>query len=266
MNADFHTHARTYGQGRRQALALHCTLGHSGAWRRLGEALEDRLTLVAMDLPGHGKSDDWDGRCDLHQLCTDAARRYLTQPMDVIGHSFGATVALRLAVEQPHLIRSLTLIEPVFFAAALVDAPETVSAYESEAEPFLSALREGNRLQAARLFNRFWGDGTKWDDIPEATRRYMSDRIHIVSGQSAAIIDDNAGMMKPGVLARALMPCLLIQGDRTADVIDAIQTGLAARLPGARRAVITGAGHMAPLTHPAEVAREIAALLEVAEE
>jgi lipase len=46
------------------------------------------------------------------------------QPVDVIGHSFGGTVALRLAVERPDLVRSLVLIEPVFVAALLADRPD----------------------------------------------------------------------------------------------------------------------------------------------
>ncbi|WP_366142075.1 alpha/beta hydrolase [uncultured Roseobacter sp.] len=62
------------------------------------------------------------------------------------------------------------------------------------------------------------------------------------------------------------MPCLLIEGDQTADIIDAVNASLARRLPNARRAIIAGAGHMSPITHPGAVAQEIAALLEVAEE
>ena len=38
------------------------------------------------------------------------------EPMDVVGHSFGGSIALRLALEMPELVKSLTLIEPVCFA------------------------------------------------------------------------------------------------------------------------------------------------------
>ena len=109
------------GRGPRPAVAIHCSLAHSGAWRGLSKALGDMLTLTAFDLPGHGRSGDWgpeDG--EVQTLTTRIAETFVTAPpMDIIGHSFGATAALRLAMERPDLVRSLVLYEPVFFAAAL---------------------------------------------------------------------------------------------------------------------------------------------------
>ena len=43
----------------------------------------------------------------------------------------------------------------------------------------------------------------------------------------------------------------------------AINKSLERRLPDARRERIAGAGHMAPLTHPREVAQAIRGLFEV---
>ncbi|MCV3270611.1 alpha/beta fold hydrolase [Roseobacter sinensis] len=265
MTAACHTHVRRFGAGRLPALALHCTLAHSGAWRALGAALAGDLTLHAIDLPGHGQSDDWDPAGDLHDQCTEAALAHLDAPMHLIGHSFGATVALRVAVEHTALVRSLTLIEPVFFAAAMADAPDKMRAHEREAKPYFDALARGDHPRAARLFNRFWGDGTRWDDMPAGTREYLARRVHLVPAQASAIVEDRAGLLAPGALARIEVPSLLIQGDQTAEIIDVISASLAARLPHARRAWIAGAGHMSPLTHPAQVAAEIRSLVEMAE-
>lgn len=266
MTPAFYTHARTFGHGTREALAIHCTLAHSATWRGVGHALADIATLTAIDLPSHGKSDDWDTRGDLHRLCTDAAMTHLPYKRDVIGHSFGATVALRLAVENPELVRSLTLVEPVFFAAARQDAPDQMRAHEKEVAPYTAALAAGDMPLAARLFNRLWGDGTKWDDLSAKTRRAITERMYVVPGQSPMIFEDNAGIMVPGRLERLTMPVLLLQGSQTLDIIEAINASLAHHLPNVRRAVVAGAGHMAPLTHPAMVAKEIAALFEMAEE
>jgi pimeloyl-ACP methyl ester carboxylesterase len=247
-------------------LAIHCTLGHGGAWRGIGAALETAATVTAIDLPSHGKSADWDGVANLHALCTRAASGFLTARMDIVGHSFGATVALRLAVESPHLVRSLTLIEPVFFAAAMVEAPDIAAEEIRSSRPCRVALAQGDMWLAAQHFNAAWGNGSDWAVLPMAMRRYMTERMHLIPGQSSMIYDDDARLLAPGRLDRADMPCLLLKGDRSPPVIDAINSALARRLSRAERITIAGAGHMVPITHPTQVAQHMVALFEMAQE
>lgn len=256
--------AREFGHGSRRMLALHCTLGHSGNWRGVAELLADRAKITAIDMPGHGRSPDWDNKTDLFDVSTQAAAGALANgPIDLVGHSFGAVVALRLAIEQAWNVRSLTLFEPVFFAAAKLAEPEAYAEHLAGLPPFEVAFRAGNRDLAARLFNRYWGDGTKWDAFPEKARRYMADRIHMVPAQAPGIVDDKAGLLVAGVLERASMPVLLLQGQDSPAIVRVINAALAERLPNARLSEIRGARHMAPLTHAASVAAEIRRLLEV---
>ena len=264
MTTNNRPHRVIFGHGPRAALALHCTLAHAGAWRGLGTALADRFTVTAIDLPGHGKSPPWAGAGDLHDAYTAQAATCLTKPVDLIGHSFGATVALRLAIEHPDLVRSLTLIEPVLFAAARLDAPDEVAAHLVEAQPYMDALEAGDMTLAARLFNRLWGDGTRWDDIRASAREYMSDRMFLVPLQSRAIFEDSAQLLSPERIARASMPSLLVSGNDSPTVAHAINAALARRLPDARELTVDGAGHMVPLTHPEVVAEAIRGLVEVA--
>jgi len=256
------TFTRSFGHGPRKALAIHCSLAHSGAWRGVGDALCDELTILAYDLPMHGKSGDWDGQGNIHDIATDMARALLTEKMDLIGHSFGATVALRLAIEVPELVRSVTMIEPVYFAAVLQDEPERVETYYAATAKFEAELASGDRMAAARMFNRGWGDGTKWELIPAAIREYMAARIHFVPASTAFLGEDSSGLLRPGMFARAVMPALLIEGDQSPDMTFAINRSLERRLPDVRRRVVEGAGHMAPITHPKEVAALIRELLD----
>jgi pimeloyl-ACP methyl ester carboxylesterase len=249
--------ARRFGHGPRPALAIHCSLAHSGAWRGVGAALSDELTLRAFDLPMHGRSGDWDGQGNIHDVATDMALSLLEAPMDLIGHSFGATVALRLAIEHPELVRSITLIEPVYFAAAKQDDPDAMAEYNEQNAAFEAALAEGDKETAARLFNRVWGDGTKWDQIPEPTRAYMVDRIGFIPASSPFLGEDSAGLLAPGMFDRASMPALLVEGSGSPKAAHAINASLMRRLPNARRVSVDGAGHMVPITHPAEVAEAI---------
>ncbi len=255
------TFTRSFGHGPRKALAIHCTLAHSGAWRSVGEALADDLTMLAYDLPSHGKSADWDGQGNVHDVATDMARTLLTEPMDIIGHSFGATVGLRLAIESPELVRSLTLFEPVYFAAAMADDPEGATSAMDRNTAFNAAYDSGDMMEAARVFNTGWGDGSGWANTPDKLRQYMAERIHFVPASQPFLRDDSAGLLEPGRFARATMPVLLMEGATSGELAEAISTSLEKRLPNVTRRVIKGAGHMAPLTHPAAVADEVRTFL-----
>lgn len=256
-----------FGAGPRNVLAIHCTLAHSGAWRGVARALSDTATLHALDLPSHGRSADWtvaDG--DFQDAATAAARAMLDRPMDLLGHSFGATVALRLATEHPERVRSLTLIEPVFFAVAVRDAPELLAAHDADAAPFFEAYAAGETALAARLFNRMWSDPTspRWPDLPDATRAAMTRAIHVVPACSAAIYQDRAGLLEQGGLDMVHCPVQLLRGANTHPVMAVINEGLARRLPDGRSITVPGAGHMLPITHPAETARLMQALFDAA--
>lgn len=264
MTSDIPVPRVTFGQGPRPALALHCTLAHAGAWRAMGAALSETHTLSAIDLPGHGNNPPWNGPGDLHDACTEAAQAVLSEPMDVIGHSFGATVALRLAIEHADKVRSLTMIEPVLFAAVREEAPDELDKHLKDAQPYLSALDAGDMAQAARLFNRIWGDGTRWDDFRETARRYMTDRIYQIPLQTPALFEDRARLLVPERIARVTMPSLLIAGSESPSVARSICSVLTRRLPNARMVMLAGAGHMAPLTHPQEVAHAVTRLGKVA--
>lgn len=250
---------RTLGQGARKVLALHCTIAHSGAWAGLSAALGGEATFTAPDMPSHGRSSDWDGHGDFFDQVTQLSAAHLTEPMDVIGHSFGGMLALRLAVEFPDLVRSAVLIEPVFFAIAVQDAPELVRQHDDEAKPVSNALAAGDMEQAARLFNRMWGakDGPRWPDLPERTRAGMIRGIHVVPAVDDALFHDQKGLLIPGVLDRVNLPFLILSGSETHPVMPAIGEGLARRLPNAKTGVVSGAGHMVPITHPDQTAAEI---------
>ncbi len=259
------THVTRMGQGPRAGLLIHCSLGHSGGWAPMMAALDDVLSAVAYDLPGHGRSADWDGTQEIQGLSTDIAADLIEAqggaPVDVIGHSFGATVALRLAVERPELVRSLVLIEPVFFAVALADHPDWAQTHDADMAAYTDAVEAGDAERAARAFTSRWGDGRAWDSLPEAQRAAMVQRIHLIEAGAGAIYDDVAGLLSSGALTRIAVPVLLIEGGASPEYIAAINEGLARRIPGSRRAVIEGAGHMVPITHAALVAAEIRAFL-----
>nr|WP_217360867.1 alpha/beta hydrolase [Ruegeria sp. HKCCA5426] len=248
---------RTLGQGARKVLALHCTIAHSGVWAGLASALGDQATLTAPDMLSHGYSPDWDGQGDFFDLTAGFAADLLDEPMDVIGHSFGAMVALRLALEYPDRVRSAVLIEPVFFAVAAQDAPDVLARHDREAQPYADALAAGDMQLAARLFNRMWSADVspRWTEMQEKTRAAMIRGVPVVPAVKEAVFDDQKGFLKPGVLDRATVPILILSGTKSNPVMPVIGQGLQNRLPNASYDVVEGAGHMLPISHPAATAK-----------
>ncbi|MEM7597051.1 MAG: alpha/beta hydrolase [Pseudomonadota bacterium] len=260
--AGFPTYWTRFGHGPRDALMIHCSLAHSAVWGRMARGLSGLLTMTAFDMPGHGRSARWDGRDEVQKATAEIAADFLDHPADIIGHSFGATVALRLAVMRPDLVRTLTLIEPVFFAVALRDHPEIALDFDAAQGDFVMAMERGDTLTAARDFTRLWGDGTPWEDIPPETQQLLADQMYLIAASKEALHDDVGGMLKPGVLEALELPVLLAEGSASPAIIHTIGDGLSARLPNVTRAVIMGAAHMAPITHADQVASEVLRFLK----
>lgn len=252
-------YCRELGAGARRVLALHCTLAHSGAWRGLAEAMGAEVTIRATDMLCHGRSPDWDGQGDFLDRMAAAALAHLDGPMDVVGHSFGASVALRLALARPDLVRSLTLIESVHFAMIRDEHPDLMAAQARSSAPFQAAVEAGDYETAARLFNGGWGDngGRGWADLPEPMRAAMVRGVRIVPACSPAIIEDRLGLTRPGALDPLRMPVLLLRGGQTEPIIAAVNAAFARRIPGAENRAVDGAGHMLPVTHPTATAKEL---------
>ncbi len=246
-------HSVVYGDGARRALALHCSLAHGGAWKAMAAALTEPLALAAFDLPGHGKSADWGGQGDYTNLCARIGAGMISAgPVDLIGHSGGAVAALQIAMSMPEQVRTLTLIEPVLFAAAEGSAES--EAFNEAMAPYKVALDAGDRMRAAAVFTGLWGTGTPWEALEDKSRAYMAERIHLIEAGMPALAKDNFGILDEGQLEGLAMPVMIIIGAKSPPVIRVIAEALAARLPDVGLAEVPGAGHMLPLTHAVQVA------------
>ena len=253
--AGYEVYHRVMGKGPREALFLHCSLAHSGAWKGVAAELDDKLHMVAFDHLCHGQSADWDETGDYGDDSTAVAKTFLQDaPIDLVGHSFGACVALRVALEAPEKVRSLVLIEPVLFSVARAISKENEVGYEAENKTMHDALVRGDRHSAAKAFIDAWGSEQGFDSLPEAAQDAMAAQIHIVPASQNMLFDDSANMLAVGRLEALKCPVLLVRGGLSPDVMAQINGGLAARLPNATRVTIPEAGHMAPISHPKETA------------
>jgi len=245
--ADIHVVDRGDGPGTR--LYLHCSLASHATLLPLAAALPPARTIL-FDLPGHGASAAWDGQGDYQARCVAICQDVLAdmpRPIEVVGHSFGATVALHLALATPGLVDRLGLIDSVFFAAARGSAAH--ASHAREFAPFAQALDKGDPETAAQVFLDLWGLPGSWARLSPAQRAALASQIHLVPAAAPAMEQDCHDQLAPGRLEGLACPVVLIEGALTQPVVFAINDTLAARLPRVTRHRIEGAGHMVALTH-----------------
>jgi pimeloyl-ACP methyl ester carboxylesterase len=178
-------------------------------------------------------------------------------PVDLVGHSFGATVALRLALEHPGLVRSLTLIESVFFSAAKDANRPEFDTHMGAHLGFYDLLDKQDKIGAARAFSDIWGGQVPFDDLPQAQRIYMAERIEMIRAGGESLLGEGVDYIPLARVAQLTVPVLLIQGSKTDPIVAAVHASLDDVLPNSDRRIIEGGGHMVPISHPAEVANEM---------
>lgn len=244
------------------AVLLHSS-GLSGRqFRRLAGTLAGSgLRVLSPDLTGHGRSPAL-GESETFSFARDVA--WLVQllaqrgPAHLIGHSYGAFIALQAARQAPASVRSLTLFEPVAFG--VLDPalhPEARRELESVDVPW-GQSGEG-REAWLRAFVEYWGGAGAWDALREEARAdFRRVGWAVREGVRSLAVDRTPASAYGEVRA----PVTLLTGENSPRSAREVVAVLAAALPGATAVTIPGAGHMAPLTHADAVNAAIAAALE----
>lgn len=245
-------HVEHRGSSPPVVIFVHPGLGSGNTLSPLIEALGDPPSIV-FDLPGHGQSCDARTRYP-QMVAADIVRLLAEGPIHVVGHSFGATVALRAVAEDPAIATSLTLIDPVWFAAAAGTAVH--AAYKRQMLAYEAAVEKRDIVPIVRAFMDVWSD-TPLDVMPFAQQRKYLERMPVIVDAMRELDCDPLGLFQPGGLQHVTCPVTLIEGGSAPPVIAAILDRIEAGLPNVRRCVIPGAGHMVPITHPIQTAAAI---------
>jgi len=105
---------QTIDRGTGPTVILIHGLGGQGAdWTPQIDHLASRFRVLAPDLRGHGQSPKPAGPYAMRDLAADVAaliRRVGGGPVHVVGLSLGGMVAFQLAVDDPALVRTLTIV------------------------------------------------------------------------------------------------------------------------------------------------------------
>lgn len=246
------------GHGDETLLLLHGTGASVHSFAALMPLLAGRFRLMAVDLPGHGQTSrpaaaQWTlpgmGRAIGTLLDTLSV-----QPTVAVGHSAGAALLVRMAVDGCIAPREIVAINGAFLpyggALAPLLSPLARLLYAQTWVPRLFARRAADLAVVRRLIE---GTGSRLDDAGIAAYQALMQR----PGQAEAAL----GMMAhwdlrtlAQDLPRLAAPLHLLVGARDRAVPPAQAPRVAARCRHARITVLSSVGHLAHEEAPAAVA------------
>jgi non-heme chloroperoxidase len=228
-------------------LFLHGWQGAAAVWAPIVERLAARHRTIALDIRGFGESNGAPGPFRVETFSDDLSALVAAldlDPLVVVGHSMGAVVAQRFAIDRPDAVEGLVLVAPVPASGVpfspKIDAMFRATAGSPEnANAWLAALTYQEPTPEARTIMRAAAAAT-----PAAVALESFDSwSHVSFADEAATIETPTLVLAPAA-DRPMTPAFT--QERVANVI-----------PHSRFVVIEEAGHYVPLERPERVAELI---------
>jgi pimeloyl-ACP methyl ester carboxylesterase len=219
--------------------------------------LADRYQLISYHRRGFAGSSRHAGPCHIARQAADALAlmdHLGIERAHVVGHSYGGTIALQLALDAPERVATLALLEP-----AGIPAPSLERFATEVVQPAGERLGAGDRAGAVEHFLQgVCGPQTR-DVVAQvlpagAFDQAVADVDTFFQTELPALIEWE---FSPAEAARVTQPALLVLGTDSKTVIpmfDEMNASLAEWLPQAETAELPGATHALQMMNPAGMA------------
>lgn len=224
---------------------LHAGVADRRMWsEQLPAFAQAGYRAIAPDLPGFGDALDTTGMSEPWNALAALLDELELGAAHIIGNSFGAAVALRLALLRGDLAASLVLVS--CSAPGVEPSAQLQAAWAAEEQ----ALEAGDTEAAAEAVVHAWVDPAA---DPAVAERVVLMQRRSYEIQNAAELDLEASDPldeDPDQLASITAPALVIVGERDIEDFHLCAGILAGTLPGAGQLTLAGIGHLAPLEAP----------------
>jgi pimeloyl-ACP methyl ester carboxylesterase len=175
----------------------------------------------------------------------------------VVGHSYGAAVALQLALDAPEAVRTLALFE-----LAIPSVPSGQE-FTDAAAPIIEQYMSGDRVGAAHGFLALV-DGPDWREeisrtVPGGPAQAEKDVATLFECELPSILEWRFG---PEEATRIQQPVLYLLGTESHVMLAESEALLGTWLPRMEHDILPGANHLMQMRHPAEAAARMVAFLE----
>lgn len=238
---------------KRAVVCLHSSASSGRQWASLAQHLGDGYRVIAPDLQGYGSNPPWNRGKSLSLREEAALLESLLleqdEPVHLVGHSYGASTAMRLALDHPQRVLSLALYEPTLFSLLLTDParPNGIEEILAVANEVIHRLEAEDPERAARCFVSYWGGSGAWERLTDDQRRRLARRAHKAPADFHALF--HAGIDRAAV-RELQVPLLCLYGMETRVPARQIARCLGATVPKIELLRLPNMGHMGPMTHP----------------
>ncbi len=205
-NCDYHY--EIHGSGKETMIFLHGLLLSSNIFHNQLEKFKSKYTIITFDFRGHGQSEITDNGYQIENLLVDLIQllKYLNiKQVHIISMFMGADVSMRLAIEHPNLVKSLTLMgasaspETNIIKYNLLKNIVKFAGVNAVIEPVLSNM----------FGNQFLNDSNRKEELQKIKEGIINNKKMIYKAASSAI---NRNIIKNNDLKTIACPTLILVG------------------------------------------------------
>ena len=233
-------------------VCVHASAGSGRQWSALARAFGTRHVVHAPELSGGATRSSLDDDVAI----VEAAIAMAGAPAHLVGHSYGAAVALLAALRNPGAVASLVVYEPVAFwllrhdaRGAGVGSERSAQAWRevrAVADGLAADVSAGRAGQAAGRFVDYWSGAGTWAAMGERAREAVMQRMPGVLSNFDCVSAESVPL---AAFAKLPMPAMWIGGAESRDPPLRVGELLGAALPQMGCYTLPSAGHMGPVTH-----------------